>query len=105
MRILYLCHRIPYPPDKGDKIRAFHQVRALGLRHEVDVFTLVDSGQDLEHRAALASHCHQVTVARVVPRLARLRALPFLMTRTPLTVPYFRSAELQREVSKALSTR
>ncbi len=29
LRILYLCHRVPYPPDKGDKIRAFHQIRAL----------------------------------------------------------------------------
>ena len=39
MRVLYLCHRIPYPPDKGDKIRAFHQLRAIAARHEVDLFT------------------------------------------------------------------
>ena len=29
MRILYLCHRIPYPPNKGEKIRVFHQLRAM----------------------------------------------------------------------------
>ena len=81
MRILYLCHRIPYPPDKGDKIRAFHQLRAIAARHEVDVFTLADEATDLTHRTALAAHCHRLTVARVYPKLARLRSLPYLLTR------------------------
>ena len=103
MKILYLCHRIPYPPNKGDKIRAFHQIRAMAAHHEVDVFTLADDARDLAHRDALAAHCHGLTVARVHPRLARLRSLPYLLTTTPLTVPYFYSAELQREVDLALS--
>src|ERR1051326_1566329 len=104
MRILYLCHRIPYPPNKGDKIRAFHQLRALGAHHEVDVFTLADEAEDLAHREALATFCRQLTVARVHPKLARLRTLPYLFTRTPLTVPYFYSAALEREVRRALLT-
>src|SRR5207302_463191 len=105
MRILYLCHRIPYPPDKGDKIRAFHQLRAMAARHEVDVFTLADEATDMPHRAALAAHCHRLTVARVHPKLARLRSLPYLFTGAPLTVPYFYSSELQTEVRKAVASR
>src|SRR5579863_4098664 len=105
MRILYLCHRIPYPPDKGDKIRAFHQLRALGSRHEVDVFTLVDDPGDMIHLSALRKYCHGVTVAQVYPKMARLRSLPYLLTGTPLTIPYFYSAELQRDVSQALANR
>ena len=103
MRILYLCHRIPYPPDKGDKIRAFHQLRAMAARHEVDVFTLADDAGDLAHREALGAHCHRLTVARVHPKAARLRSLPYLLTRTALTVPYFYSAELEAEVRRALA--
>ncbi len=105
MRVLYLCHRVPYPPDKGDKIRAFHQLRAMSARHEVDVFTLADDDADMEHRQALEAYCHRFTVARIKPKLARLRALPYLLTRAPLTVPYFHSAELAREVRKALRER
>ena len=105
MKVLYLCHRIPYPPDKGDKIRAFHQLRAIAARHEVDVFTLADEATDLTHRAALAAHCHQLTVSRVHPKLAGLRSLPYLLTGTPLTVPYFYSSELQTEVRKAVASR
>ena len=42
LRILYLCHRVPYPPDKGEKIRAFHQIQALARRHRVHLLTLAD---------------------------------------------------------------
>jgi sugar transferase (PEP-CTERM/EpsH1 system associated) len=102
MRILYLCHRIPYPPNKGDKIRAFHQLQAMAARHEVDVFTLADDAGDLVYRDALAGYCHQLTVAPVHPKIAGLRALRYLPTQRPLTVPYFSSAELQAEVERAL---
>ena len=105
MRVLYLCHRMPFPPDKGDKIRAFHQLRALAGRHEVDLFTLADDPADLVYQAALREICHRVTVARIHPRRARLRSLLHLLSTTPLTIPYFYSAELQREISKALAVR
>jgi sugar transferase (PEP-CTERM/EpsH1 system associated) len=105
VRILYLCHRIPYPPNKGDKIRAFHQVKALAERHEVDVFTLADDAADLENRHALARYCREVAVSYLNPRLARARTLPYLLTGTPLTVPYFYSAELQAVVRRALAHR
>jgi len=103
MRILYLCHRIPYPPNKGDKIRAFHELRALASRHEVDVFTLADEAVDLSTKSGLAGHCHSLTVVPLNPKISRLRALPYLLTRTPLTLPYFYSRELQGEVRSAVS--
>jgi sugar transferase (PEP-CTERM/EpsH1 system associated) len=105
MRVLYLCHRIPYPPDKGDKIRAFHQVRCIAERHEVDLFALVDDPADLAHRSVLERYCGSVKVARIYPRFARLKTLPYLLTRTPLTLPWFHSAELASEVLMALGKR
>ncbi|MEO8367688.1 MAG: TIGR03087 family PEP-CTERM/XrtA system glycosyltransferase [Candidatus Solibacter sp.] len=105
MRILYLCHRIPYPPDKGDKIRAFHQIRALAVRHEIDLFTLADDPADLEHSAALREYCREVTVVKLNARWARIRSLPYLLTSTALTIPYFDSAELQQRVNQALGER
>lgn len=96
---------MPYPPDKGDKTRAFHQLRAIAARHEVDVFTLADDPRDLAHREALAAHCHSLTIARVFPRLARVQSIPYLLTRLPLTVPYFYSSWLQAEVCKAVARR
>jgi sugar transferase (PEP-CTERM/EpsH1 system associated) len=101
MRVLYLCHRIPYPPDKGDKIRAFHHLRAIASRHEVDLFTLADDAADLRHRSKLLDYCGQVTVAQLDRRRARFRALPYLFTSKPLTLPYFYSSELEQEIRLA----
>ncbi len=105
MRILYISHRIPYPPDKGDKIRAFHQIRGLARRHEVDLFTLSDEGEFHEHRRALLDLCREVVVEPIDPVQARIRSLPWLLTRTPLSVPYFRSAALLGRIRKALAQR
>ena len=105
MRVLYICHRIPYPPNKGEKIRAFHQLRGIASAHEVDLFTLADQPEDLAHRTALLRYCREVTVVPLNPRLARLRSLPYLFTKTPLTIPCFHSAELHRAVRKALAER
>jgi sugar transferase (PEP-CTERM/EpsH1 system associated) len=77
----------------------------MAARHEVDVFTLVDDAGDLAYQEPLAGYCHQLTVARVHPKMARLRALRFLLTQQPLTVPYFYSAELQAAVTRAIRGR
>lgn len=105
MRVLYLCHRIPYPPDKGEKIRAFHELRAIAKRHEVDLFTLADDPADLAHESELRRYCRNVTVARLNPRWARVRSLPYLLSRKPLTIPYFHSSELRRAVANAVTRR
>lgn len=77
----------------------------MAARHEVDVFTLADKG-DMGHRSALAKYCERLTVMQTRSELAqRLRAVPHLFTRTPLTVPYFYSAELAAEVRKAIRMR
>jgi sugar transferase (PEP-CTERM/EpsH1 system associated) len=101
VRVLYICHRIPFPPNKGDKIRAFHQLRALAEHHEVDLFTLADEDGDSAHAPALKEYCRRVTVCRLNRSWARLRAIPFLVTRKPLTLPYFYSRELDREIRQA----
>ena len=104
MRLLYLCHRIPYPPDKGDKIRSYHQVEYLGRRHEVDLFSLVDDPSDLIHLPGLTKLVRSVTVERLRPRRARLASLSGLLTGEPMSVVYFRNRSLLRAVRRALAT-
>jgi sugar transferase (PEP-CTERM/EpsH1 system associated) len=105
LKILYICHRVPYPPDKGEKIRAFHQLKALAGRHEVDLFTLTDPAADAAEYAPLKAWCHRIVVSRLSPKAARLRSLPYLLTRTPLTLPCFYSPELQEEIRQAVLAR
>ncbi|MCD6199420.1 MAG: hypothetical protein J7K15_12780 [Deltaproteobacteria bacterium] len=54
MKILYLAHRIPYPPNKGDKIRSFHQIKYLVQKHQIYVAALYDQKQDIEYHLDLS---------------------------------------------------
>ena len=53
--LLYLTHRIPYPPNKGDKVRSFNILRQLARTHRVWLGTFVDHRDDLQHIPTLAA--------------------------------------------------
>ena len=96
MRILYLCHRVPYPPDKGDKIRAFHQIQALSRRHQVHLLTLADSG--VPDLSKLYSLCERVEVFPIDRRAAYARAALGALRPRPLTLSFFESADMHARV-------
>lgn len=103
MNLLYLCHRIPYPPNKGDKIRSFHQIRSLSARHDVHLVTFADELGDLAHRDALRALCRSVDVTFRNPRTALVRAGLAAATGEALSVAAFRSAALRRAVDSVLA--
>ena len=92
--LLYLVHRIPYPPNKGDKVRSFNILRQLARRHRVFLGTFVDHPDDLRHVAALSEWCEEVRVVPIDPRRARLASLRGLLTCEALSLPYYRNAGL-----------
>ena len=47
--LLLLIHRIPYPPNKGDKIRSYHLLKHLALHYKVHLATFVDDADDWQH--------------------------------------------------------
>ncbi len=60
--ILYLVHRLPYPPDKGDRIRAFHILKHLARQGPVHLATLADEPISNEARATLAEICESLAI-------------------------------------------
>jgi sugar transferase (PEP-CTERM/EpsH1 system associated) len=101
--LLYLCHRIPYPPNKGDKIRSYHLLRYLAKRFEVHLGAFVDDEADWAHLPALREMCADVHLCRLSARSARLRSLTALLTGEPLTLPYYRDVGLARWVRGKLA--
>lgn len=102
MNILFLAHRIPYPPKKGDKIRSFHEIRCLAERHQIALVCLADDKDDLPYAAMLEPYCQSVDVVYLAPWLAKLRSLCYLPTHRPLSLPYFYSRRLQQLVNHKL---
>ena len=63
MKILFLAHRVPFPPDRGDRIRAFHALRYLAERAEVDLACTADEPTHDEQLSQLQAICRRVTIA------------------------------------------
>ncbi|MEJ0084612.1 MAG: TIGR03087 family PEP-CTERM/XrtA system glycosyltransferase [Pseudomonadota bacterium] len=104
MRILLLTHRLPYPPNKGDKIRTFNVLEHLAKRHEIFLACPVDDPADLAYVPELEKRCARVLTARIDGRSKAWSALNAVLTGSAITVRHFHSAELQRRVDEFLDT-
>src|SRR5947207_1803431 len=103
--LLFLCHRIPYPPDKGEKIRAWHILKHLAKSHDVHLGCLADDSADLAQLGELRRICKTVGCFRVYPVFQKARALLRMRSGSPLTPDVFYSPGLRRWVADTLSQR
>lgn len=101
-RILFLSHRIPYPPNKGDKIRSWHFLQHLSKNNEVHAGFFIDDKDDLEHLAFLESKCETVHFAFATPAAQKLASLRGLMTGRSLTENAYPSSKFRRQISSLL---
>jgi sugar transferase (PEP-CTERM/EpsH1 system associated) len=104
MKILFLCHRLPYPPDKGERIRAFHELRYLAARHEVDLMCFADS-QEKEYESACRAMCRSVSVEVLGPTARLLRAAWAGLRGESMSAAFFYSPQFARKVRQILRLR
>ncbi|HYM33022.1 MAG TPA: TIGR03087 family PEP-CTERM/XrtA system glycosyltransferase [Candidatus Cybelea sp.] len=101
--LLFLAHRLPYPPVKGDKIRSWNILRHLAQRYRVHVGCFVDDRHDWQYvdevARIAASHC----ILPLSPRWSRVKSLGGLIRGEPLSVAYFRQAGLQHWVDDVMA--
>lgn len=103
MKILFIVSRFPFPLEKGDKLRAYHQIKNLAQKHEVTVFALNDGGLDPEAMAHIKQLCSRVEVFHLSRFTIILNLIKVLFSRTPLQVGYFYSAKAQRKLDELIA--
>ena len=101
--LLFLCQRIPFPPNKGDKIRSFHLLRHLARNHTVRVGSFVDDPTDWQYAEALREHCTELFLVPLNRRWATLRSASGLVSNLPLSVPFYRDRRLAAWVRQTLA--
>ncbi|MDB5701249.1 MAG: family PEP-CTERM/XrtA system glycosyltransferase [Sphingomonadales bacterium] len=102
--ILFLAHRLPYPPDRGDRIRSWHVLQALAKIAPVHVAALIDDEADRVNVAKVASIAASVTVE--LRQTSKLRAMAVALARgTPASVEAFRNRALSAKVEAVLAAR
>jgi len=106
VRVLFLTHRLPYAPNRGDRIRAYHILKALRNRGaEVALFSLVHDADEEGRIADLVGLVEQVVVARV-PRVRNLvRSVPALIGSRPLTHTLLDAPDVKRRLGELVSRR
>ena len=104
MRILFLSHRLPFPPNKGDKIRSFHEIQHLSERHQSHLLAFPDPGESGEPENGLREYCSAVEVFPLNRQLARLRSIAGALGAEPLTLAYFRSSTFARRVEELVES-
>lgn len=92
--LLFLAHRIPYPPNKGDKIRSWHLLRHLAENWRIHLGAFVDDPEDWQHVEVLSSLCADLKLRALDPRIGKLRSLKGLASGEALTLPYYRDRQL-----------
>ncbi|HET7882775.1 MAG TPA: TIGR03087 family PEP-CTERM/XrtA system glycosyltransferase [Acetobacteraceae bacterium] len=102
--LLFLSHRIPYPPDKGDKIRAWHVLRYLARTHRIHLGCFIDDPADRGHISRLGEECADLACLPLDPGMQRLKTLLRLRPGRPLSLGYFQDRRLQRWVDAKLAS-
>ena len=102
MKILYLCHRFPFKPNSGSKVRAFNMIQHLSQSHEVTVASLVRSQAEAEEGEGIAPYCHRYLMERVTLPGAMTRVLLGVPTAAPASMAYFHSPRLARRIREEL---
>ncbi len=100
--LLFLVHRIPYPPNKGDKIRSFHLLKYLAQRYRVHLGTFIDTPEDWRYVDEVRALCGEIHIAGLGSGWRRLNSFAGLWSNWALTVAYYRNAGLQHWVDQIL---
>ncbi|MGA8148714.1 MAG: TIGR03087 family PEP-CTERM/XrtA system glycosyltransferase [Gallionellaceae bacterium] len=104
--LLYLVHRIPYPPNKGDKIRSYHLLKHLCRNFKVHLGAFVDDPEDWKYAQPLMDMVSgEVKLLPLNPAWATLRSTYGLLSGEPLSAPYYRNTKLKNWVDQMIAKR
>ncbi len=93
--LLFLAHRCPYPPDKGDKIRSWNVLSYLAGRYRVHLACFIDDRHDWQHVEVLKERCDESYFAHLSATETKLRGLAGLFTGAAMTQSCYRNAGLR----------
>lgn len=105
MNILYVCHRFPFPPKRGGKIRPFNMIRHLTAKgHKLTVCSLARAPEEADEGRGIAPYCAAFEIGMVKNPIQAARMVARLPLLTPSSMGFFYSPELKGKVDHLLAT-
>ena len=100
MKLLVVLSRFPYPLEKGDKLRAYHQIRVLSRQHDIYLFALSDKEVSLASMEAMKPFCKEIRVGRICWWTQLTNSLRAFFKGWPIQCGYFYSREAKRTLQQ-----
>ncbi len=101
--LLFLVHRIPYPPNKGDKVRSFNILKHLARDYEVFLGAFIDDPADVKYADVVGQYCRETCLIKIKPARRKVKSLTGLLSGEPLALPYYRHTRMRVWVHEVLS--
>ena len=98
--LIFIAQRIPYPPNKGDKIRSWNALVRLAEHYRIHLGSFIDDPVDWAHEPVIRDLCESHCLLALGRGRGRIRALRAFWTGEALTIPYFFDSRLARWVSQ-----
>ena len=103
MRLLFLTPRLPYPPDRGDRLRAYHFLRALSQEHTITLVSFITSQGQRPFLDHLRPFCESIHVVVHPTRRAAITAAANIWRSEPLQTLYYRSSKMKKLLDDLLT--
>ena len=102
MHILFISHRVPYPPDKGDKLRAFNIIKYLAQNHTISLACVMDNREDEQYLEDLAIYCQRIWAVPTNAICGLVHIFWSWLTGKPLILGYYYSWLFKRGIQRIL---
>lgn len=103
MRILFLTARLPYPPTRGDRLRAYHFLRVLSREHRLTLLSFIGNEHEAGNLNPLRAFCEDIQLVHRPPWQSTLSAAAGLWRPLPLQALYYRSPVMQGAIDRLLA--
>jgi sugar transferase (PEP-CTERM/EpsH1 system associated) len=101
--LLFICHRIPFPPNKGDKIRSFNILKQLSANYDIHLASLIDDPHDWQYQQDLQKLCATLELKSLHPLLGKIKGLVSFLRNRPISLPYFYNRSLHLWIKKTIA--
>ena len=102
LNILYLVHRLPYPPNKGDKVRSFNLLKHISKNNNVYLGTFIDDPDDEKYVSVVGKFCKLLYCEKISKKYSSLYSLSGLFVGRALTLSYYISGNFQAWVDDVI---
>lgn len=102
MKLLVVLSRVPFPLEKGDKLRAYHQLRVLSGKHEIYLIALNEGKLHPQATAELLKFCKEIHILKLNRWRQLINLFRFLIKGLPLQCGYFYSLKTQKIINKTI---